>query len=80
MPPKVIFSSESGRMVSGWGVRAVLPEGTEASPGAPQSSWAQLDCGSGRTLSQQGRYEASLCQELSPGAIQPFLGNWEDWR
>lgn len=42
MPPKVIFRSESGRMVSGWGVWAVLPEGTEASPGAPQSSRAAL--------------------------------------
>lgn len=40
MPPKVIFSSESGRRVSGRGVGAVLPKGTEASPEAPQSSWA----------------------------------------
>lgn len=40
MPPKVIFSSESGRKVSGRGVGAVLPKGTEASLGALQSSQA----------------------------------------
>lgn len=66
MPPKVIFSSESGRMVSGWGVRAVLPEGTEASPGAPQSSRAQLDCGSGRTLGQAGVRRSVVMPRTEP--------------
>lgn len=64
MPPKVIFSSESGRMVSGRDVRAVLPEGREASPGAPRAqgpSWTVALVG---RLS--GRGDTKL-RDLSPG-------------
>lgn len=39
MPPKVIFNSKSGRMVSRKGVGAAFPGETEALQGAPGSSW-----------------------------------------
>lgn len=61
IPPKVIFTSESGRRVSGRGVGAILPERTEVSPGTSQGSWVPQvegwsDTGlrAGRSPSPQG--------------------------